>query len=295
MALVASGCGNKTGASPAAGDADVVVSATAPLAAAASAADAGAPVDARAVIAPGDIMVIVPTLPKPGDTATVTFDADLDFDLNFGGLETLTSTHQSKKKKVEVLSVDPDGTIHKRVTYVKRDTNVVVDGEPRKDRPLVRGKTFLVDFRDTVVAVRRKNGAKATPEEVEAVMNEEGQFQSPEVLGRALGGIQLLKDQPFDIPAGALGKLVTGEYKPRRVVITYRGMEGDLARIDAEAQISNDEEALRMFVDLKGSLLVDKTGWCRELVVELQARAEFNGVVVGSGKGSGKVTATPLQ
>lgn len=285
--VVAGGCGKKA-ASPI--DAAVV---------AAAYADASAPLDAApdalAVIAPGDLLVIVPKVPAPGASATVTFHADLDFDLNFGGLETVTSARQSKKKKVEILAVDPDGTIHKRVTYTKRDTNTVVDGEPRKDRPIVRGKSFLVDFKDSVISVRRKNGSAATPDEVEAVTSEEGQLQSPEVLGRILGGIQLLKDQPFDVPAIALGKLVTSEYKPRRVVLTYRGMEGDLVRIDAEAQLSSDEEALRMFVDLKGSLLLDKTGWCRELVVDLQARAEFNGTVVGSGKGTGKITTTPLE
>ena len=50
-----------------------------------------------------------------------------------------------------------------------------------------------------------------------------------------------------------------------------------------------------MFIDLDGSLLLDGTGWCRELKVDLSVRAEFNGTVVGSGKGTGKVTATPLE
>ena len=87
----------------------------------------------------------------------------------------------------------------------------------------MRGKTFLVDFTSEVVAVRRKNGAKATPAEVDAVKKEEGQFQSPEILGRVLGGFQLVKDTPYDVPAASLGKLLTGEYKPRRGTVEGLG------------------------------------------------------------------------
>jgi hypothetical protein len=293
LVVAASGCGKK--AASQATDAAVAVAASAPAPApmVAMAVDAGVPTDA----APGDIFVVTPVSLTPGTSATTSFEAVLDFDLNFGGMQTITSTKQSKRKTIAIEKVDSDGTVHERITYTKRDTHIVIDGDPHRDDTPVRGKTFLVTSRDGVLDVRRKNGAKATDAEVEAVRKEEGQLQSPEIIGRLLGGIELVKGQPLDVPAAILGPMSADEYKAQRVVLTYRGKEADdLARIDVEAQLANPEDAgVHMFIDITGTLLLDPTGWCREVDAEIKVRAELNGVVVGSGKGSGKVTTSALR
>src|SRR5262249_42599136 len=149
----------------------------------------------------------------------VTFDAKLDFDINLGGLKTVTSTTQSKKKRVQFVAVDPDGTVHKRITYIKRDTHIVQDGELKKDPSPIRGKTYLVTWKDTLVDVRLPNGKPASAEEDAAVRKDEGQLQSPELLGRTLAGLRLVEGKPFDVPIAALEKLTSGgDFRPRRMV-----------------------------------------------------------------------------
>lgn len=233
--------------------------------------------------------------PRPGVSSTITFDAQLDFDLNFGGMKTLTSSTQSKRKKVEFLAVEPDGTVRKRITYVKRDTRIVVDGEPKKDPSPIRGKAYLVTWKDDITDVRLANGKPASDEEVKAVRGEEGQLQAAERFGRALNGLRLVEGQPFEIPVIALDKLVTGAFKPRRMVLTYRGRTAEGARIDAEGELASDGKGTRMFLDAKAELVVDDTGWCRSAKITMQVRAELNDAVVGSGAGTGTVTATPLR
>lgn len=288
--FAASGCGKKAASSSR--DAAAVT--------ALAVVDAGVATDAAAdaapVVAPGDKLVVTPLAPKPGTKATSGFEAELDFDLDFGGMQTITSTKQSKMKTIAIVSVDPDGTVHKRITYTKRDTKIVIDGDPHKDASAVRGKTFLVSWKDGVVDVRRKNGAKASDEEIEGVRKEEGQLQSPDLIGHALAGIELVKGQPFEVPAPLLGALAAGEYKPQRVVLTYRGTENELARIYVEAELSNPDDAgVRMYIDITGTLALDSTGWCREVEAQLKVRAELNNTVVGSGKGIGKVTTSALR
>jgi hypothetical protein len=288
LVVAAFACGKRAASSST--DAAVVA---APALAPAVTVDAGVPIDA----APGDVFVVTSVPPKPGTSATSGFEAELDFDLNFGGMETITSTKQSKKKTISIDAVDADGTIHKRITYTKRDTHIVIDGDPHRDDTPVRGKTFLVTSHDGVIDVRRKNGAKATDEEIEGVRKEEGQLQDPEVIGRLLAGIPLVKGQPFEVPAALLGPMAASEYKAQRVLLIYRGKEADdLARIYVEAQLANPEDAgVHMFIDITGTLLLDSTGWCREVEAELKVRAELNGTVVGSGKGHGKVTTSALR
>jgi hypothetical protein len=287
LVVAAFGCGKKASSSPP------------PDAAVVAAAVAADPIDAAVSIdaAPGETFVVTTTLPKPGTSATSAFEAVLDFDLDFGGMETITSTKQSKLKTIAIEKVDSDGTLHKRITYNKRDTHIVIDGDPHRDDTPVRGKTFLVTSRNGVLDVRRKNGAKASDEEVVAVRKEEGQLQDPEVIGRLLAGIPLVKDQPFEVPAALLAPMAADEYKAQRVVLVYRGKEaGDLARIDVEAQLANPEDAgVHMFIDITGTLLLDPTGWCREVEAQLKVRAELNGTVVGSGKGNGNVTTSALR
>jgi hypothetical protein len=242
----------------------------------------------------GELVVTV-AAPKPGTASIVTFDAALDFDLNFGGLKMVTVSKQSKKKRVEIRAVDPDGTVHKRITYLKRDTHILVDGEPKKDPSPIRGKTYLATWKDGIVDVQLPSGKPASDEEAAAVRKEEGQLQSPELLGRALVGLRLVEGQPFEVPIAALEKLVKGDFHPRRMVLTYRGKTRDGARIDAEGALANDGAGLKMYLDLKAELLLDATGWCRSAKVTGQVRAELNGAVVGSGAGTGTVLASPLR
>src|SRR6185295_19370525 len=102
------------------------------------------------------------------------------------GVQILTSNTQSKKKKVEIRAVDPDGTVHKRITYIKRDTRRIVDGDLKKDPSPIRGKTYLVTWKDGVLAVEQPDGKPASAEELEAVRSEEALLQAPELLGRVL-------------------------------------------------------------------------------------------------------------
>jgi len=267
-----------------------------------SAAQTGAQPAAGAVAAidagPGAELVVTAVPPRPGTSSIVTYDAKLDQDFNFGGLQIITSSTQSKKKKVEIVAVDPDGTVHKRITYLKLETRRIVDGELKKDDNPIRGKTYLLTWKDSVVAeVQLPGGKPASPEEVEAVKKEETRLQTPEVLGKALDGLRLVKGQAFEVPSGALERLIQGgEFHARRMVLTYRGKTREGTRIDAEGAVVNNElKGLRLFVDLKGELLIDRTGWCRSLKVTGQVRAELNGVVVGSGAGSGATVATALR
>jgi len=241
-------------------------------------------------------LVVTASVPKPGTSSIITFDAKLDFDLNFGGLGIVTASQQSKKKKVEIVAVDPDGTVHKRITYTKRDTNVVVDGQRKPDPSPVRGKTFRVSVKDgNIVDVKLGNGKPATEEEITAVGKEEGQLQAPERLGAALAGLRLVEGEPFEVPLAAIEKMINGDYKPKRVVLTYRGKTTQGARIDAVAALANEESGLKMYLDLTAELLVDPAGWCLSANVTGQVRAELNGNVVGSGAGTGAITATPLR
>jgi hypothetical protein len=225
----------------------------------------------------------------------VTFEAKLDFDLNFGGMQTITSTTQSKKKKIEILAVDADGTVKKRITYMRRDTNAIVDGERKKDTSPIRGKTYRITWKEGITEVLLPSGKPASAEEADAVRRDESQLQSPEVLGKALLGVRLTEGQPFEVPPIALEKLVANDYRVKRLVLTYRGKTRDGSRIDAEASISSEGRGTKMYVDLTAEIVLDTTGWCRSAKVNLQARAELNGAVVGSGAGTGIIAATPLR
>jgi hypothetical protein len=254
-----------------------------------------AAMDAAVDAPPGAELLVTALTPRPGTSAIVTWEAALDYDLNLGGFATITSTTQSKKKKVAITAVDPDGTVHKLITYIKRDTNMVVDGERKKDPSPIRGKTFRVTWKDGVIDVRRRNGAPATPEEVEAVRQDEGQLQSPELLGKVLSGLRLVEGQPFEVPFAMLEKLVDGDFRVRRMVLTYLGKTDEGARIDAEGALVMEAALMKTFVDIKTELVVDDTGWCRSANAGLQARVEFLGTVVGSGGGKGTIRATPLR
>jgi hypothetical protein len=242
----------------------------------------------------GELIVVAPP-PKPGASSTVTFDADLDLDFNFGGMAQRTKTKQTKSKKVEVVSVAPDGTVEKRITYTKRDTRIVIDGQLQADPSPIRGKTYRVTWKDAVIDVRAADGKPAPAAEVDQVKKEEVLLQAPEMLGKALAGMRLVEGKRYDVPAAALDKLVTGEYRPQRVVLTYRGKVPEGARIDAEVSLANKPLGTHMFLDLKGELVIDDTGWCRSLKVTGQVRAELNGSVVGSGAATGVLRATPLR
>ena len=254
------------------------------------------PVDAGLDAPPPGAVLVVTTEPlQAGTSSTITFEANLDFDLNLGGFQTVTTSKQSKKKTVAITAVDADGTVHKRITYIKRKTDILVDGEPKKDPTILPGKTFRVAFKDGVVDVKRANGKAATPAEVDAVKAEEILLQTPEMLGKTLAGLRLVENQQFEVPVAMMSALVISEYKARRVVLTYRGQEGDAARLAAQVSLASEGEGMKMFVDLDADLLMDRTGWCRELDVTAQVRAEFAGQVVGSGAGFGQVRATPLR
>jgi hypothetical protein len=247
--------------------------------------------------APRGELVVVSSPPKAGTSSTILFDAKIDLDLNFGGMAVITASTQSKKKKVEIVAVDPDGTVHKRITYTKRDTNIVIDGTRQKDDSPIRGKTYRVAWKKNVAADVKGADGKPVPEaEVEAVRKDEGQFQAPELLGAALSGLRLVEGQPFDVPLASLEKLLPPTFKPKRLVLTYRGKTADGARIDAEGSFVNEErQGLKMFLELKAELVLDPTGWCLDANVTGQVRAELNGKVVGSGGGTGTVKATPLR
>src|SRR5262249_14166671 len=146
---------------------------------------------------PGAELIVTAMPPRPGTSSIVTYEAKLDHDFNFGGLQIITSSTQSKKKKVEIVAVDPDGTVHKRITYLKRETRAIVDGELKKDDDPIRGKTYLLTSKDGVVSVQLPGGKPASSEEVGAVTKEEKALQSPEVLGKALDGLRLVKGQAF--------------------------------------------------------------------------------------------------
>ena len=275
--------------------ADTVAAAAVAVDAAASgsAAVAEAPVSLDA--GPGSQAVVTGWQPRPGTSAMVRFDAKLDFDVNFGGMKTVTSTTQIKRKKIEILAVDRDGAVHKRITYLQRDTHMIVDDEERKDPSPVRGKAFLVTWRDGLSDIRQADGTPTTAEEDDAVRHEEVQLQVPELLGRALGGLRLVKGQPFEVPIVALSSLMTGAFRARRMVLTYRGKTRDGARLDAEGSLADEAQGTKKYVDLKAELVIDAGGWCRRAKVDAQVRFEFNGTVVGSGLGTGVVTATALR
>lgn len=262
--------------------------------AAVGAAPGAAPAAAPGAGAGAELVIASPP-PRPGSSSIITFDATLDLDLNFGGMQTITSTRRTKRKKVEILAVEPGGTVEKRITYQKLETNAVVDGERKKDPSPIRGKAYRVTWNDGVLDVRLPDGRPASAAESEAVHGEEGALQSPEMLGKALAGLRLVEGQPFEVPVAMLAKLVRGTYRPRRLVLTYRGKTRDGARIDADAALATDGEGVKMFADLKAALVLDATGWCRSLKVTAQARAELNGNVVGSGAGQATVLATPLR
>jgi hypothetical protein len=251
------------------------------------------PVDAP----PAAVLSITAQPPPVGASSVITFEATLDFDLNFGGLETITSSKQSKRKKVEILAVRDDGAVEKRITYLKRKTDIVIDGERRKDDTILPGKTFRVTFLsgEGVLDVRRANGKPATAAEVAAVKGEEILLQTPEMLGRALAGLELVEGVPFEVPMAMIEKLMVSEYKARRLTLVYKGSTPEGERIDAQGSMGNDGEGLKMFVDLDARLILDRTGWCLQADVTAQVRAEFGGTVVGSGAGLGVVRATPLR
>jgi hypothetical protein len=251
--------------------------------------------DAAVARPPGAELVITPAIPRPGMSATVTFDATLEFDLNFGGLMLVTASKQSKRKKVVIAKVDPDGTVHKRITYTKRDTHILVDGEPRKDVTPIRGKTFLVAWKDAVIDVRRANGTPAGEEEVKAVRAEEGQLQVPDILASALANLQLVEGVPFEVPVAAIERMINGDFRARRAVLTYLGKTAEGARIGADVSIVSAGQGIKYYVELKGELVLDSTGWCLRADINGQVRAELSGSVVGSGSGIGHVTATPLR
>jgi hypothetical protein len=252
-----------------------------------------AAIDAATDAPPGAELVITAAPLKPGTSSIVTFDAKIDLDLNFGGMGQVTSSTRTKKKKVEIVGVDPDGTVHKRITYLVRQTNAIVDGERKKDVNPNRGKTYLVTWKDKVVDVKRANGKPVSEEELAAIHSDEGQLQAPEMLGKMLSGIRLVEGQPFELPAFALEKfsLPTG-YRVRRMVLTYRGTTREGVRIDAEGAIASDGPGAKTFLDLTSEILLDATGWVLSSRVTGQVRAELGGAVVGSGAGTATLTAT---
>lgn len=262
-----------------------------------AAVDASRPAAAvAATSAPRGELVVTAVVPKPGTSATVTFDAKLDLDMNFGGLAIVTASKRTVVKKVEILAAGSDGTVQKRITYSRYDNNVIVDGERKKDDTPIRGKSYRVSWKLGVTDVARADGKAASDAEVEAVRKEESQLQSPELLGSALAGLRLVEGEPFEVPVAALEKLAKGPYRPKRVVLVYRGKTADGARIDADGTFANEEgQGLAMFLDLKATLVLDETGWCRDVAVTAQMRAELNGAVVGSGAGTASIKATPLR
>ena len=195
---------------------------------------------ARADDAPPAELVITPVALRPRTSSTVDFVATLDLDFNFGGLPTVTSTRRTKKKKVEIRAVDPDGTVHKRITYLKLETNSVVDGERKKDPSAIRGKAYDVTWNGGIVDVRLPGGKPANAEEVAEVRGEEGALQAPEVMSKLLAGVRLVQDQPFEVPVATLDSMVKGDYRPRRIVVTYRGKASDGERVDAEAALAKE-------------------------------------------------------
>ena len=257
---------------------------------------APAAIDAGIDAPPAAELVLTAEPLKPGTSSIVTYDAKLDLDLNFGGMAQVTSTTRTKKKKVEIVGVDPDGTVHKRITYLARETNAIVDGERKKDVNPTLGKTYLVTWKDKIVDVKRPNGKSVSDEELAAIRGDEGQLQAPEMLGKLLSGVRLVEGQPFELPAFALGKLtLPDDFHMRRMVLTYRGKTSDGVRIDADGAIGNDGEGAKMFLDLKAEILLDPGGWCLSSRVKAQVRVELNGTVIGSGAGTGTITATPLR
>jgi hypothetical protein len=240
-------------------------------------------------------LVINPVALKPGTSSTVDFLATLDLDFNYGGQATVSSTTRTKKKKVEIRAVDRDGTVHKRITYSKIDTNSVVDGERRKDPSTIRGKTYDLTWNNGILDVRRPGGKAATPDEITEVHGEEGTLQAPELMSKLLAGVRLTQDQPFEVPVAMLESMVKTDYRPRRVVLTYRGKASDGERVDGEATLVKDGQGMKMFLDLDVKLVFDATGWCLSARVAAKVRAELNGTVVGSGAGTASVVATPLR
>ena len=240
-------------------------------------------------------LVVTSTTPRPGTSSTVTFDAALDLDFNFGGMQRITKSKRSKKKKVEIVGVGADGSVEKRITYTKHDSEIVVDGQKQPDPTPVRGKTYRVTWKDGVVGVRAADGKPVSDAEAAAVREEESQLQTPELLGKALSTVRLVEGQPFEVPIAALEKMMSGPFRPKRLVLTYRGNVPDGARIDAVGTLANEAGGTKFYLDLKAELVIDTTGWCRSAKVTGQVRVELNGSVVGSGAGTGTITASPLR
>jgi hypothetical protein len=272
------------------------IAAVAPARTAAAAPDLSVILRPPGPARPGELVIQAAPL-KPGQASIWTAEADLDFDLNFGGFKMDTTAHQSKRKRVEILAIDADGTTHKRVTYHKRETRAFVDGELRKDDTPLPGKTFLVDHKPDAIEVRRPDGKPVTPDELKAVRREENKLQSPEILGRALAGLRLAKDQPFELPAAILAPLLDDQFHARRIVLTYRGKRGNDAWISAEAALDGelDGEGFKLFLDLKGEFVLHPTGVCITADMTGTIRAEFKGTVVGSGAGKAHMTAAPYR
>lgn len=250
-----------------------------------------APIDAP----DGPALVLPSVTQRPGTSAIVRSETHLDFDLDLGGLRAETRTRQTKRKKVEIVRIDDDGTVHKRITYLERKTDLRIDGKPQKEPNPLPNKAFLLSWKDGVLDVRRGNGKAATKEELAAVRAEEGQLQSPEFLASHLAGLRLVQDVPFEVPVATMRLLITGDFLARKLVLTYRGKQGDHERIDVQASLANETEATGWFVDLQARLVIDHTGWCLEAAIDAQARAELNGTVIGRGTGGGTLRATPLQ
>jgi hypothetical protein len=115
------------------------------------------------------------------------------------------------------------------------------------------------------------------------------------VMSKLLAGVRLVQDQPFEVPVATLENMVKSDYRPRRIVLTYRGRARDGERVDAEATLAKEGEGLKMYADLDIKLVLDATGWCLSAKVAMKVRAELKGTVVGSGAGTASVVATPLR
>lgn len=254
-----------------------------------------APRDAAVDAPDGPALVLPSVTQRPGTSAIVRHETHLDFDLDLGGLRAETRTRQIKRKKVEIVRIDADGTVHKRMTYLERKIDLRVDGKPQKTPTPLTGKSFLVSWKHGTLEVRRADGKAATTAELDAVRAEEGQLQSPEFLASHLAGLRLVQDVPFDVPVATMRLLITGDFLARKLVLTYRGKQGDHERIDVQASLANETEATGWFVDLEAKLVIDHTGWCLEADISAQARAELNGTVLGRGTGGGTLRATPLR
>jgi hypothetical protein len=164
------------------------------------------------------------------------------------------------EERIEIIAVSPERVTKEQVTFTKVEKHQTVGGKDVTRPMSIDGATYVLELAGDDVTVTTAAGAPAADEERDLVLSLEKDFQLGGLLERFLAGKTFHEGEAADLPSDQVTALLADAdegVEKATMKLTFRGMDGALARFDVAAGLAGTKKEMHMDSTLIGKVELD--------------------------------------